>query len=138
MNVEHVVTGSNGLLLTEDKCICIMDFDHLQKLFDGETPMNTTRTPWFILNSPELGAPFEESRNSCQDKGVLDRKTKELLMMAVASMSHSRRSMAKHIKGALAAGATKEEVTEAILIVAVEGACSQLTCQEELCREYLT
>jgi len=115
-----------------------MDFDGLQSLFDGKTPMNTTRTPWFVLNSPELGTPFEESHNSCQDKGVLDRKTKELLMVAVASMSHSHHSMAKHIKRALAAGATKEEITEVILIVAVEGASSQLSWQEELCMKYLT
>ncbi len=100
--------------------------------------MNTTRTPWFVLNSPELGAPFSDSYQSCQDKGVLDRKTKELLMVAVASMSRCGRSMAKHIKGALAAGATKEEVTEAILIVAVEGASSQLIWQEELYKKYLT
>jgi len=115
-----------------------MEFADLDNLFGGKMPMSTTRTPWFVLNSPELGKPFAESCQSCQNKGVLDRKTKELLMMAVASMSRSRHNMAEHIKGALAAGATREEITEAILIVAVEGANSQLTWQEELCKKYLT
>jgi len=115
-----------------------MDFDDLQNLFNGKTPMNTTRTPWFVLNSPELGKPFAESSKGCRDKGVLDRKTKELLMVAVASMSRSRHNMIEHIKGALAAGATREEITETILIVAVEGANGQLSWQEELCKKYLT
>jgi len=105
---------------------------------EGKIPKSTKKTVWFVLNSPELGKPFAECCQSYQEKGVLDRKTKELLMMAVASISRSRHGMEEHIKGALAAGATREEVTEAILIIAVEGASSQLTWQEKLCIQYLT
>jgi len=43
-------------------------------------------TPWYVLNSPELGGAFEEFATQCNENGVLDKATKELLMIALASV----------------------------------------------------
>ena len=84
--------------------------------------MNDMTTPWFVLRSPELGKPFHDFRKACKDKGVLDRKTKELLMLVLASISRCSPCIEKHILAAMEAGASKEEITEALLIAAGEGA----------------
>lgn len=36
--------------------------------------MSVTKTPWFVLNSPELGKPFQEFYEACKEQGVLDKK----------------------------------------------------------------
>ena len=100
--------------------------------------MNDDRTPWYVLNSPELGKPFANFYKNCKDNGVLDKKTKELLIAALACVLRGPQSMEEHIKGALEAGATKEEVTEALLIVAAEGAGMQLTWDKDIFMKYLT
>ena len=99
--------------------------------------MVSKTTPWFVLNSPELGKPFADFYESCKDKGVLDKKTKELLMAALACVFRCPHCTEEHVKGALAAGATKEEVTEALLIAAVEGAGTQLAWNKDILMKYL-
>jgi AhpD family alkylhydroperoxidase len=95
------------------------------------------QTPWYVLRSPELGNPFYEFYEACIQKGVLDRKTKELLMTALASVCRCPQSTEEHIKEALDAGASKEEITEVLLIAAAEGAATQLAWQKDLFKEYL-
>jgi len=99
--------------------------------------MSKEATPWFVLNSPELGRPFADFYESCKNKGVLDKKTKELLMAALACVFRCPHCTEQHIKGALDAGATKEEVTEALLIAAVEGAGTQLAWNKKTLMKYL-
>lgn len=84
--------------------------------------MNDIKTPWFVLRSPELGKPFHDFCKAYKEKGVLDKKTKELLMLVLASVSRCSRCTEKHIRAAMNAGASKEEITEALLIAAGEGA----------------
>ncbi|MFZ0034424.1 MAG: carboxymuconolactone decarboxylase family protein, partial [Sedimentisphaerales bacterium] len=83
-------------------------------------------TPWYILHSPEIGRPFQDFYDACNKKGVLDSKTRELLMLSLASAFRCPHSTESHIKAALEAGASKEEITESLLIAAVEGAGTQL------------
>ena len=99
--------------------------------------MSNSQTPWFVLNSPELGKAFEDFYQACADKGVLDKKTKELLMAALASVFRCPHCTEAHVRGALEAGATKEEITEALLIAAVEGAGTQLAWAKETFLKYL-
>jgi len=99
--------------------------------------MNKLSTPWFVLNSPELGRPLQEFYKACKEKGVLDRKTKELLMLTLACVFRCPHCTEEHIKGALDAGASKEEITEALLIAAVEGAGTQLAWKKDLYMKYL-
>jgi AhpD family alkylhydroperoxidase len=115
-----------------------MEFDDLQDFAGRKTVVIGTKTPWFVLNSPELGKPFAEFYESCKNTGVLDKKTKELLMTALACVFRCPDCLEEHIKSALKAGATKEEITEALLIAAVEGADSQLAWNKDLYLKYLT
>jgi len=99
--------------------------------------MGKTKTPWFVLNSPEIGGPFADFYASCRDKGVLDRKTRELLMTALAGASACSARIEEQIRLALDAGASKEEITEALLIATVEGAGAHLIWKTDLYKKYL-
>lgn len=100
--------------------------------------MGTNRTtPWFVLNAPEIGQAFMEFRQVCQKGGVLDRKTKELLMLVMACASRSAYNAEEHVRGALEAGATKEEITEALMIAAGEDAGAQLAWNSQIVSKYL-
>lgn len=84
--------------------------------------MSDEKTPWYVLRSPELGNPLQEFCEACNNKGVLDKKTKELLMLILASAFHCSHCIEKHIQAAMDAGASKEEITEVLLIAVGEGA----------------
>lgn len=99
--------------------------------------MTREQTPWFVLHSPEFGKAFENFYQICKDDGVLDKKTKELLMLALTSAFRSLSCIEEHLNCALEAGATKEEITEALLIAAAEGARAQLTFEKQMCLKYL-
>jgi len=94
--------------------------------------MSRIQTPWFVLHSPELGGAFENFWRLCNENGVLDKKTRDLLMVALASVFRSPGRTGEQIEGALRAGATKEEITEVLLIAAAECARAQLASTEPL------
>jgi AhpD family alkylhydroperoxidase len=95
-------------------------------------------TPWYVLNSPEIGGALSDFYQACNEAGVLDKKTKELLMLALASVFRCPHCTESHIKAALEVGASKEEITEALLIAAVEGAGTQLAWTSETYLKYLS
>lgn len=95
--------------------------------------MNDSKTPWFVLNSPELGRPFQEFYEACTQQGVLDKRTKELLMLALASALRCQGRVEQHIESAMEAGASREEITEALIIAAAVAAGSQLELQPDNC-----
>jgi alkylhydroperoxidase/carboxymuconolactone decarboxylase family protein YurZ len=96
-----------------------------------------SKIPWFVLNNPELGRPFKDFYDACRKQSVLDRKTKELLMLVLASAFRNSGRLEEHIESAIDAGATREEVTEAILIAAAEAANSQLGIKEDVYIKFL-
>ncbi len=95
-------------------------------------------TPWFVLNSPEIGGAFGEFSKQCNENGVLDRATKELLMIALASVFRCPHCVESHIKSALEIGVSREEITEALLIAAYEGAGTQLAWAKDTYTKYLS
>ena len=99
--------------------------------------MAEDKTPWFVENSPEIGKSFHEFYRLCQTEGVLDKKTKELLMAALACVFRCPLCTEEHVERALRAGASKAEVTEALLIAAVEGAGTQLAWARETFEKHL-
>jgi len=109
----------------------------LGNLNSEKRTVSNPRTPWYVSNSPELGGPFQEFYHACLEKGVLDKKVKELLMLALASAFRCPHCTESHINGALDAGASKEEITEALLIAAVEAAGTQLAWQKDIFTKYL-
>jgi AhpD family alkylhydroperoxidase len=94
-------------------------------------------TPWYVLNSPETGQPFQDFYDAVTKGGVLDKKTRELLMLSLASAFRCPHCTESHIKAALEAGVTKEEITEALLITAVEAAGTQLNWAKDIYLKYL-
>ncbi len=105
-----------------------------------ETQTETSQkeaTPWYVLNSPEIGKPFRDFYEACNNEGVLNKKTKELLMIALASAFRCQHCTEAHIKAALDAGVSKEEITEALLIAGVEAAGTQLSWAKDIYLKYL-
>jgi AhpD family alkylhydroperoxidase len=77
---------------------------------------------WYLENSPSIGTAFAQFNQACNHEGVLDNKTRELLMTALACVFRCPHCTESHIVKALEAGATKQEVTEALLIASLEAA----------------
>jgi AhpD family alkylhydroperoxidase len=59
-------------------------------------------------------------------------------MAALACVFRCPHCVQEHIHDALEAGASKQEVTEALLLAAVEGAGTQLAWNKETFMEYLS
>ena len=104
---------------------------------EGEN-MSHTQTSWFVLHLPELGKAFENFYEKCNENGVLDKKTKELVMVALTSVFHAPNQTEEHLQRALDAGATKEEITEILLIAAAENAWTQLSSEKQTFYKYLS
>lgn len=90
----------------------------------------------YIRNSPVIGRKFREFQTTLMERSVLDKKTKELLMLALASVFRCRYCTEAHIKGTLDAGATREEVAEALLTAALEAAGTQLYWAKDTYEKY--
>lgn len=91
---------------------------------------------WYLKHSP-LGTGYQYFSNTANQKSVLDTKTKELIRLAVASVFRCKHCTEHHIKGAIEAGATKQEISEAILLSALQAAGTQLNWNKESFEEYL-
>ncbi len=94
------------------------------------------KSPWYLKKSP-LGPGYQHFSNTAKTQSVLDDKTKELIRVAAACIFRCHHCTESHIKAALAAGATKEEVSEALLLAALQGAGTQLNWARELYEQYL-
>lgn len=99
--------------------------------------MADEKTPWYVKQNPAVGKTFAQFYQACNEKGCLDDKTRELLMAALACVFRCPHCTKEHIQSALKAGASKEEVTEALLIAAVEGAGTQLYWAKDVYEELL-
>ncbi len=94
------------------------------------------QSPWYLKKSP-LGAAYAHFSNSAKGETVLDRKTKELIRLSVASVFRCSHCTEHHIKDALTAGATKSEIAEALLLASLQSAGTQLNWNKELFEKYL-
>jgi AhpD family alkylhydroperoxidase len=92
--------------------------------------------PWYIKGS-KIGKALDDLKEASYQKSVLDNKTKELIKFATASLMRCAHCTQSHLKGALAAGATKEEITETLLITATQCASTQVSWQSEMFEKYL-
>jgi AhpD family alkylhydroperoxidase len=96
-----------------------------------------SRKPWYLHQSPLLGSSYLHFKTAVVEKSVLEPKTRELIMVALSSILRCPHCTEEHIKGALAAGATKQEIAETLLVTAYEGAGTQLSWQREMFEKYL-
>jgi AhpD family alkylhydroperoxidase len=70
---------------------------------------------------PKFVHTFKEFFEATEGKGVLDRKTKELISVALSVKAQCPFCIAFHVKNALAAGAKPEEIVEAGLVAVLMG-----------------
>jgi AhpD family alkylhydroperoxidase len=93
-------------------------------------------TPWYLSKSP-LGAGYQHFSNTAKQESVLDTKTKELIRVATASVFRCPHCTETHINEALKAGASKAEITESILLSALQAAGTQLNWQRDAFKKLL-
>jgi AhpD family alkylhydroperoxidase len=65
---------------------------------------------------PDAMKGFAALTKAAQSAGALDKKTKELLALAIAVATHCEGCIAYHARGALRTGATRQEVAEALAV----------------------
>ncbi len=70
---------------------------------------------------PELMSGFAALHSAAASDGVLDAKTKELIALATAITAHCDGCIAFHTHDAISAGATREEIAEAIGVAVLMG-----------------
>ncbi len=92
--------------------------------------------PWYLKDSG-IARALENFKSASKEKSALDAKTKELIKFAVSSVFRCTHCTNSHLKKALASGATKEEVTEALLISSVQAAATQMNWNKEAFEKYL-
>ena len=63
---------------------------------------------------PEVYAGYAELSKAAMAEGALERKTKELIALAIGVVEHCDGCISSHAQGAARAGATQQEVAEAI------------------------
>jgi AhpD family alkylhydroperoxidase len=95
-----------------------------------------SKSPWYLKKSP-LGAAYQHFSNVAKQETALDAKTKELIRLAIASVFRCNHCTEHHIKDALASGATKEEISEALLLASLQSAGTQLNWNKDLFEKYL-
>lgn len=75
---------------------------------------------------PETAEAYGQMRNSIFKDGYLDLKTKELIAIVSSVLMRCEFCVDTHSKRAIAAGATKEEIAEAISVAMFVAAGSQI------------
>ncbi|MBD3345220.1 MAG: hypothetical protein GF401_09185 [Chitinivibrionales bacterium] len=103
---------------------------HVLGIQRKERHMAGAKEPWYCKHS-NLGKAFHQFYDTCQNETNLDNKTRELLQLALASVFRCPRCTREHLRGALNSGASKQEVSETLLIAAQEGAGTQLSRLKE-------
>ena len=81
-----------------------------------------TQSLLYPLHSPEICEKFQAFYEKGTTLDVLDDKTRELIVLALASAFRCATCTEKHIEKAFDAGASRKEVAETVLIASVEGA----------------
>ena len=99
--------------------------------------MKSRKTSWYVLHAPETGSKYEEFHTSCHEMGALNKTTKELLLLALASVYHNPDKVEKYLKSAINSGATKTEITEVLLLTAAEHVANQISWAEDIYCKYI-
>jgi len=86
---------------------------------------------WFREQTEEMGTQWRTFHDALYEESALDRKTKELVAVAVAETRRCRHCTIAHINGAQEQGATKEEIAEAIMVASLIASGTQLVWMKE-------
>jgi len=95
-------------------------------------PMET-----FMKEAPDVANAFNGLIRSIADSGGLDQKTKQLIYIAMKASMGDSAAVNAHIPMAKLAGATKEEVVDAILMtLTVSGIRGVITCLPDVVKQF--
>lgn len=72
-------------------------------------------------HQPELHASYWRTHELAMEAGALDRRTKELIGLALVVAMQCEVCIAFHVRDCLAAGATREEIYEALNVTVMQG-----------------
>lgn len=72
---------------------------------------------YLLSKFPETMKSVENLGATVREAGPLDNKTTELIQLAVAASAQSTGSVHSHTRRAIAAGASKEEIEHALLVL---------------------
>ncbi|MDH3609891.1 MAG: carboxymuconolactone decarboxylase family protein [Gammaproteobacteria bacterium] len=86
----------------------------------------TTKKTWFLQSSPEVGSAFLDFHTKVTEKNSLDDKTMELIKIAVSSVLRCPHCTQTHVVKAKERGASKQEITDTLLIASLQAAGTQL------------
>jgi AhpD family alkylhydroperoxidase len=86
---------------------------------------------------PEVDRAFWAFKREIFEGGVLERKVKELIALAVSSMLRCRHCTRSHLQGALKAGASKEEIAETLSVLWLIGSGVQVVWNQKGFEEHL-
>jgi len=64
---------------------------------------------------------FHALHQGATEEGALDKKTKELIALALGVSAHCNRCIGSHMASALSAGASREEIEEAVGVAVLMG-----------------
>src|SRR5659263_429237 len=111
-----------------------MELSFLQKTWPLKLLQKISKTDYLeeiymtFLNDmlPETAEAFGQMRNSIFKDSFLDVKTKELIAIASSVLMRCQFCVDAHSQRAIAAGATKEEIAEAISVAMFIAAGSQI------------
>ncbi|MCB4791052.1 MAG: carboxymuconolactone decarboxylase family protein [Elusimicrobia bacterium] len=81
--------------------------------------------PWYSGQTP-IGDAFERLFDTAGNKSVLDIKTKTLIRLTASSVLGCNQCIKKYSKDALMQGISEQEITETVLISALQAAEAQL------------
>ena len=70
----------------------------------------------FSSKFPEVLANYKQLGVSCRKTGPLEEKYQDLIKLGIATGANSRGAVMSSIRKALASGATREEITQAVLL----------------------
>jgi AhpD family alkylhydroperoxidase len=91
---------------------------------------------------PDAMSAFSALTRAAQSTGALDKKTKELLALAIAVATHCEGCIAYHARGAARTGATRQEVAETLAVAIQMGggpnanyAADALRAFDQFCEE---
>ncbi|HNB10590.1 MAG TPA: carboxymuconolactone decarboxylase family protein [bacterium] len=69
----------------------------------------------FLKEYPEVGKAYSALSHAVQDAGPLDEKTRTLIKIGISAGSRQEGALHSHVRKALDAGATPEEIRHTIL-----------------------
>lgn len=95
--------------------------------YENEIGEKESDQRWFQEATKEMGTQWRTYHDALDEESALNRKTKELVAVAVAETQRCRHCTKAHIKGAQEQGATKIEIAEAIMVASLIASAPSLS-----------